>query len=82
MPTPPSKRNYRKEYDKYQGTPEGKAAMAQRQRARYKMEKAGRVKPNDGKEVDHVKGLKAGNGNKNLRVVPRSVNRRKGKPGK
>lgn len=38
------------------------------------MEKAGSVSKGDGKHVDHVRGLKAGNGNKNLRAVSAKEN--------
>lgn len=78
MPTPPSKRNYRKEYDTYHGTPEQRANRAKRNAARYAMEKKGKVSKGDGKEVDHKRGVEAGNGAKNLRVVSRAVNRKKG----
>jgi len=71
----PEKRNYRKEYDNYQGKPEQKKNRATRNAARSKMEKAGKVKKGDNKDVDHVKGVSKGNGSKNLRVQPKSTNR-------
>jgi hypothetical protein len=48
-----------------------------RHRARYEMEKAGKVAPNDGKDVGHVVALSKGGSNdrKNLRVQNRSTNR-------
>ena len=68
---------------KYNARPEQKKNRAARNAARRKLEKAGRVKKGDGKDVDHIKGVKAGNGKKNLRVLPKSKNRgRKGKNGK
>jgi len=57
-------------------TKKKKAENAQRKRARYHLEKKGRVKKFDWKEVDHKKGMKGGNGKKNLRVVSRKKNRR------
>lgn len=70
-------RNYRLEYDKYQGKPEQIANRAKRNAARKDMEKKGAVSKGDGKDVDHktpiVKG--GGNGGGNLRAVPKSVNR-------
>jgi 5-methylcytosine-specific restriction endonuclease McrA len=67
-------RNYRKEYDEYHGTAKQRKNRASRNRARYKL------KPGPGKEVDHKKPLSKGgsNGKKNLRVVSKAVNRRKG----
>lgn len=50
------------------------ADRAQRMRARRKAEKEGLVSKNDGKHVDHVNGLKAGNGRKNLRAVSSTQN--------
>lgn len=74
---PRRKRDYAKEYRDYQGTPEQIKRRAQRNAARRKMEAAGRVHKGDGKEVDHKNFNTANNSNSNLRVVPRSVNRRK-----
>ncbi len=68
-------RNYRDEYDNYQGTSEQKKNRASRNAARSKLEKAGRVHKGDGKDVDHKKGVGAGNGDGNLRVQPKSKNR-------
>lgn len=59
----------------YDASPARKAARAERNRARYKEIKAGKAKVGDGKDVDHKAGLKAGNVNSNLRVIPRSKNR-------
>ncbi len=68
-------RNYRQEYDRYQGTDKQKKNRAKRNAARAKMEKAGRVKPGDNKDVDHRLGVSAGNGKANLRVESKSKNR-------
>ena len=51
-----------------------KPANRRRKKARRLMEKAGRVKKNDGKEVDH----KNSNARGKLTVMSRSANRRKG----
>lgn len=70
-------RNYKIEYQNYQGTEEQKKNRAQRNAARREMERKGVVAKGDGKDVDHkrpiVKG--GGNGNGNLRAVPASANR-------
>lgn len=68
-------RDYRKEYDRYQGKPEQKKNRAKRNGARAKMEKAGRVSKGDGRDVDHKRGVQAGNASSNLRVRSKSANR-------
>jgi len=68
-------RNYRKEYDNYQGTSEQRKKNDMRKAARRKMEAAGKVRKGDGKDVDHKAGISKGNGSKNLRVVSKSTNR-------
>jgi hypothetical protein len=47
-------RDYRREYDMYQGTPAQKKRRAQRNRVRRIAERQGRVHKGDGKELDHV----------------------------
>ncbi len=71
-------RNYAEEYAKYHGDPKQVSNRATRNAARSKMAKKGLVSKGDGKEVDHKKGVQKGNGDKNLRVVKRTVNRKKG----
>lgn len=73
----PNDRNYRREYDTYQGTEEQKKRRAKRNAARAKMMKAGRVKKGDGKDVDHAVPISKGGGNGmgNLRVKSASDNR-------
>jgi hypothetical protein len=68
-------RDYKSEYANYQGKPEQIANRAKRNAARAKLESAGRVRKGDGKDVDHRRGVSAGNGAGNLRVQPKSVNR-------
>lgn len=60
---------------KYNGTEEQKKRRAQRNAARRKMEKAGKVKKGDGKDVDHKNMNTANNGASNLRVQDKSKNR-------
>jgi hypothetical protein len=66
-------RNYRAEYDNYQGTEEQKKRRAVRNAARRKMAAKGLVQKGDGKDVHHVSGLS--NAAHNLRVTPKSANR-------
>lgn len=70
-------RNFRAEYDNYQGKPEQIKKRTMRNAARREMEKKGVVSKGDGKDVDHKQPLVKGGGNGagNLRVVPKSVNR-------
>lgn len=70
-----AERNYRKEYDNYQGKPEQKKKRAKRNAARAKMEKSGKVRKGDGKDVDHKNGNPNDNSSKNLRVQSKSKNR-------
>lgn len=72
-----TKRNYRKEYDNYQGTDKQKKNRAKRNAARREMEKAGKVSKGDGKDVAHKKPLAKGGSNKksNLTVSSKSKNR-------
>lgn len=63
------KRDYRKEYDQYQGTPAQKKRRAERNRARRIATKEGRVHKGDGKELDHVGFHRKGS----LRHVPTKV---------
>lgn len=68
-------RNYRNEYDKYQGKSEQKKRRAKRNAARAKMKKAGKVKKGDGKDVVHKSGNPNNNSSKNLGVQSKSKNR-------
>jgi 5-methylcytosine-specific restriction endonuclease McrA len=70
-------RDYRHEYDTYQGTPEQKKNRAKRNAARRELAREGRVQKGDGKDVDHKKPLRSGGGNSksNLRVTSQSKNR-------
>ena len=71
-----AKRDYKKEYREYHSKPEQIKNRAARNAARKKMG----VKVGDPREVDHKKPLSKGGSNstKNLRVVSRTTNRKKG----
>jgi 5-methylcytosine-specific restriction endonuclease McrA len=73
MPTPKSKRNYKKEYKRDHSSTTARKNRAKRNAANRKL------KPGPGKEVDHKTPLSkgGGNGKKNLRVVSRATNRKK-----
>lgn len=70
-------RNYREEYDRYQGRPSQIKNRAERNSARATLEKEGRVRKGDGKDVDHARPIAKGGGNDrgNLRVQSKSENR-------
>lgn len=71
-------RDYKKEYASYHGTSEQKKRRAQRNSARRKAEREGRVHKGDGKEVDHTeKNRKGPLNNKKTRVISKRENRKK-----
>lgn len=74
---PRAVRDFKDEYQKYQGTPEQKKNRAKRNAARATAEKAGKVHKGDGKDVDHKVALSKGGSNStsNHRVVKASTNR-------
>lgn len=74
MPRNPRRYDLERKYD---GQPEVKEKRAARNRARRKLEKEGKVRPGDGKDVDHKTPLSKGGGNskRNLRVKDASENR-------
>ncbi|HSH25270.1 MAG TPA: hypothetical protein VLA13_07015 [Massilibacterium sp.] len=57
----------------YNAKPEQKKNRAKRNAARKKMIAKGKV--SKGQDVDHKNGIKAGNGDKNLRAMSKSKNR-------
>lgn len=71
------KRDYDKEYKDYHAKPKQKKRRAARNKARSLLEKEGRVKKGDGKEVDHKDFNPENNSKKNLRVVDKKTNRKK-----
>jgi len=72
-----TKRDYRSEYQNYQGSEEQKKNRAARNAARAKLMKEGKVRKGDGKDVDHKTPISKGGGNArgNLRVQTASSNR-------
>lgn len=75
---PKKKRNYREEYDDYHASEEQKMRRAQRNSARRKAIREGRVRKGDSKELDHVGYNRRGSlANVPTRVVSRTTNRRR-----
>ena len=69
-------RDYKAEYEKYQGTPVQKKNRAKRNAARAKLMKTGKVKKGDGMDVAHVRAFdKGGTNGDGLRVEPKAKNR-------
>ena len=69
-------RDYAKEYEQYHDSTLQKKNRAERNAARAKMAKVGKVHKGDGKDVAHVKALDKGGSNKTgLKVESRSANR-------
>tara|TARA_B110000967_G_C18889879_1_gene566568 strand:- start:1277 stop:1531 length:255 start_codon:yes stop_codon:yes gene_type:complete len=68
-----AKRNYKKEYAKFQASKKQMQDRAKRNAARRKAVKAGRVKKGDGKDVHHPKGVNS----KKTVVLSKSKNRGK-----
>lgn len=75
MPRKP--RDYKREYAEYQGKPEQIKRRAQRNAARAKAAKAGKVKKGDGKEVDHLGSNRKGALGRKVKVVSKVANRRR-----
>jgi hypothetical protein len=72
------RRDYKKEYREYHALPEQKKRRADRNAARRKAMKEGRVHKGDGKELDHVGYHRKGRlKNVPTRVVSRAANRRR-----
>jgi len=72
------KRDYRKEYDAYHGTPEQKKRRAERNRDRKAAEKRGAVHKGDGKEVDHINAPRKGSlAGAKTHVISKKANRKK-----
>lgn len=68
-------RNYKKEYENYQGTDKQKKRRAKRNAARRKLMRQGRVKLGDGKDVAHADNNPNNNSSKNLKVQSKAKNR-------
>ena len=67
--------NWKSNYEHFLGSPKKIADRSERNKARRKLEKEGKVKKWDKKEVHHVNGIAKWNGKSNLRVVSRKTNR-------
>lgn len=68
-------RRYDLEYKNYHGKPDQIKKRASRVQARRDMEKAGKVRKGDGKDIDHKNGNPKDNRPSNLRVQSKSQNR-------
>jgi len=68
-------RDYKREYEEYHSRPEQKKRRAKRNKARSLMEKAGRVRKGDGKDVHHKDRNPGNSSRKNLAVTSKSYNR-------
>ena len=69
------KRDYKSEYENYQGTPEQRKRNTARKAARRKLEAKGIVKKFDGKDVDHKNGNPLDGKVSNLKATTKSANR-------
>lgn len=61
--------------DKWESSSKAKAKNAARSAARRTAIKKGLVRRNDGKDVDHIRGVSAGNSASNIRVLSAHENR-------
>ena len=68
-------RDYKKDYEQFQSSPQQVADRSSRNKARRKMLSGGKVRKGDGKDVDHKNGNPQDNRTKNLRVMSKSKNR-------
>lgn len=76
MPYVNKPRPYKKEYEQYHDSEEQKKKRAERNAARRKLMKAGKVKKGDGNDVAHVKAIDKGGSTKDgVRVESKSANR-------
>jgi len=70
-------RDYSKEYREHGGTEKQKKRRAARNKARRFMERNGRARKGDGREVDHKDFNPENNSPSNLRMVSEETNREK-----
>jgi hypothetical protein len=68
-------RDYKREYENYDGTEKVKKRRAARNKARRYMIREGRAHKGDGKDIDHKDGNPHNNSPSNLRVMDASRNR-------
>lgn len=72
------RRNYKKEYREYHAKPEQVNRREDRNLARAKAQRAGKVRKGDNKEVDHLGSHRTGRlRNVPTKVVSKSANRRR-----
>lgn len=64
-----------REYRLYQSSSKAKAERSARNNARRSALRKGLVHKGDGNDIDHKRGVSAGNGSSNLRVMSASANR-------
>ena len=72
---PKKKRNYKKEYENYQGKEKQKKNRAARNSSRAAMKKKGKVSKGDGKDVHHKDGNPKNKKASNLKVTSKTKNR-------
>ena len=70
-----TKAGVKHEYEKFQSSAKARAERSARVTARRIALKKGLVHKGDGKDVDHIRGVSAGNGASNLRVMSAHANR-------
>jgi|TARA_R100001460_G_scaffold30321_4_gene59852 hypothetical protein len=68
-------RNYRAEYDNYQGSAKQKKRRAARNKVRRKMIRTGKARKGDGKDVHHIDGNPLNDSPKNIRMESKKSNR-------
>jgi len=71
-------RDYKAEYADYHSKPDQKKNRAQRNNARRKFEREGKVSKGDGKDVDHKNKIRSGGGNSDSNLRVRSVHANRG----
>ena len=69
------KRDYKQEYKNYHSSEKAKKKRAENNAARAKMEKAGKVRKGDGKDVAHKNNNTSDNSSDNLSVQSKAKNR-------
>lgn len=70
-------RNYRREYDRYQGRPEQIRNRSNRNKARREMMKQYGKAALDGHDIDHTDGNPMNNSLQNLKITTKKYNRSK-----
>lgn len=70
-----SERNYRQEYDRYQGSPEQKKRRAMRNKVRREALRKGEVKKGDGVDIHHKDHNTFNDSDKNLKKMTQGANR-------